>query len=147
MIFEFGPGAVLRRPQTRSLTQKRDPAGPKVYHWRQGPKPGGKSFQALEPSRRTPLLTRTPDPLGSADSKGLRPLPPTPRENNVCTRLCVFPFALCVAVALPRLRPQPPITARKTKIPRQADAHRIMKLGLSQWHVRAPLTAADPEKI
>ena len=44
MIFEFGPGAVLSRPRTRSLTPQRDPAGPKVYNWRQGPTSGGKSF-------------------------------------------------------------------------------------------------------
>ena len=44
VVFEFGPGAVRRRPQTRSLTPERDPAGPKLAKWRQGPPPGGKSF-------------------------------------------------------------------------------------------------------
>ena len=44
MIFEFGPGAVRRCPQTRPVTQEKDPTGPKFAAWRQGPGPGGKSF-------------------------------------------------------------------------------------------------------
>ena len=46
MISEFGPGAIRSRPRTRSrtLTPQRDPAGPKLDPWRQGPPSGGKSF-------------------------------------------------------------------------------------------------------
>ena len=44
LIFQFGPNAVRTRPQTRSLTPKRGPTGPKVGEWRQGTPPGGKTF-------------------------------------------------------------------------------------------------------
>ena len=58
-------------------------------------------------------------------------------SSSFDSRFCVFFFALYVAVALLRLRRGRGSRPEKQGIPRQAHAHRAMKLGLSQRYARA----------
>ena len=55
--------------------------------------------------------------MGSADSKGLRPLPPTPKENGVCTRLCVFPFCVMYRGGTPAPAPTAADPGQKSEDP------------------------------
>ena len=137
MVLQFGPGVILRPPQTRSRTPQGAPAGPKVDHWRQGPCSGGKSFWTPEPPRSTPLSPRTPDPWGRRIPKACGPCRRPQRITNFARDHMLFFLRHvsqwhCRACAHGR-RSWP----KKRRAPRQADVRHTMKLGLSQGHVRA----------
>ena len=137
MIFEFGPNVVRRPLHTRFRCPQGAPAEPKLGHWRQGPRSGGKSFWTPEPPRSTPLLTRTPDPWGRRIPKACGPCRRPQRVANFARDH--LPFLLrhvpqwhCRTCAHGRRS-----SSQNRRSPRQADVRHTMKLGLSQGHVRA----------